>query len=445
MELSQFLLQIDRFKKEADTLPVNPDFEKVFWDKFRLEFNYNSNHIEGNTLTYGHTQLLLTFDRIGGEYTGREIEEMKAHDLALKMIKNAAVEEDQPLTEKFIREINKLILVRPFYKEAITKDGQPTQKLITPGRYKTHPNSVLLENGETFDYASPEDTPILMGELLEWYNKETASKELHPVLLAGLFHYRFVRIHPFDDSNGRTARLMMNYILLKNGYTPVVIKSQEKRNYLAALNKADTGDIESFTTYITDIALYWQELYLQALKGEKIEEETDFEKEVEILKKNLSKNKELKTEISNETVINLFDNSLLPLLQAIEVRSIKLQELFFKSRIELKALDGSVNATIGNLADIDSLRIYFYNFTKGGTLSVVFQHEGFKSPKNGTFNYFLSLNIVFDRYTYRIHVLGHDEFFIENPYGYNINEREIEDMSSKLARLELEYIRNRTN
>ncbi|MBK8088659.1 MAG: hypothetical protein IPK31_12305 [Chitinophagaceae bacterium] len=120
MNLSASIQQIDVLKKEADDLqPINPDFEQKFWNKYRLEFNYNSNHIEGNTLTYGHTQLLLMFDKVGSDaYSLRELEEMKAHDVALRLVKEAALDPEHILTEKFIREINQTILVRPYYKDA---------------------------------------------------------------------------------------------------------------------------------------------------------------------------------------------------------------------------------------------------------------------------------------------------------------------------------------
>ena len=312
--MADILKQIDSLKKEADQLqPVKPELEKVFWEKFRLEFNYNSNHMEGNTLTYGHTQILLKSGDVVGKYNIRELQEMKAHDLALKIISESADDSEFSLSQKFIKEINETILVEPYYNDAITQDGKPTQKLIIPGEYKKTPNSVRLSNGEMFNYPSPEETPALMGDLIDWYEKETKSKELHPVHIAALFHYKLVRIHPFDDSNGRTSRLLMNYVLLKHGFAPLVIESTDKKNYLIALNEADAGDIQAFVDYIGKLGLRWHELYLKALKGEKIEQEGDFEKEVEILKKNLTHKQKITQKISKQTILTTFDNSLLKL------------------------------------------------------------------------------------------------------------------------------------
>jgi Fic family protein len=112
------------------------------------------------------------------------------------------------------------------------------------GDYKEYPNSVRLENGEIFHYASPIDTPIKMQELIDWYRSEEGS--IHPVTLAAMLHYKFVSIHPFDDGNGRISRLLVNYVLIRNGLPPVVIKSSDKANYLRALHLADVGDVDLF-------------------------------------------------------------------------------------------------------------------------------------------------------------------------------------------------------
>ncbi len=236
--MNNLINSITSLKAELNKLPeLSGEQKEKIWKKFRLEWNYNSNHIEGNTLTYGQTELLLFFDKATGEKDMREYEEMKAHDVAIKFVQDEANNKQKPLTENFIRELNEIILVRPFYKEAQTIDGQNTRRLIETGQYKKFPNSVRLQNGEMFHYAKPEEVAAKMEELVNWYNNEN---ELSPEDLAAYLHYRFVRIHPFDDGNGRVARLLMNYVLLKHNLPPVIIKSADKANYLLALNKADT-------------------------------------------------------------------------------------------------------------------------------------------------------------------------------------------------------------
>ena len=284
MDIRSVIINIDILKAQIDALlPINVEYEKRLQKKFRLEFNYNSNHIEGNTLTYGQTQLLLLYDKSTGDASVSDIEEMKAHDLALFQIEEMAKDTERPLTETFIKEINRLILVKSYWKDAVTQDGALTRKKIVIGNYKSTPNSVQLKNGEIHEYASPEETPSKMHDLMEWYNQNKS--QMHAVVLAAEFHYRFVCIHPFDDGNGRGARLVMNYILLKNGFPPVIIKSADKENYLTALQKADIGDRDAILIYIAQQMIWSLELKIKAAKGEDLHELGDLEKEIELLKR----------------------------------------------------------------------------------------------------------------------------------------------------------------
>lgn len=275
---------IEELKSELDRLlPFSEESRNRLQKKNRLEFNYHSNHLEGNTLTYGQTQLLLFFDKSSGDVPVSDIEEMKAHDVALSQIVEMAKDSERTLTESFIGELNKIILVKPFWKEAISPNGTYTRKKIEIGKYKTSPNSVELKNGEIHEYASPEETPALMGDLIQWYKEK--SEELHPVHLAAEFHYKFACIHPFDDGNGRVARLIMNYILLKHDYPMVIIKSEDKESYLTALQKADTGNVLAIIEYIEEQAIDSLKLSIKAGRGEDIEELVDVEKQIEILKR----------------------------------------------------------------------------------------------------------------------------------------------------------------
>ena len=154
--------EIDELKKELNRLsPISDEQYDKLWKKFRLEWNYNSNHIEGNTLTYGQTELLLIFGKTSGGKDLQEYDEMKAHDLAIKMVAEEASDKERPLTENFIRLLNETILVRPFWRRAITPDGHSTRRQILIGQYKSMPNSVRLSNGEIFQYASPEEYACL--------------------------------------------------------------------------------------------------------------------------------------------------------------------------------------------------------------------------------------------------------------------------------------------
>jgi Fic family protein len=164
----------------------------------------------------------------------RDYEEMKAHDVGIAYVRDLAAEE-RVIGETDIRDLNKIILKEPFWKEAITPEGQPTRKHIVPGDYKSSPNNVRTATGEIFAFSSPEQTPAKMHDLVTWLRDSLESRTIHPIQLVAKLHHDFVLIHPFDDGNGRVARLLVNYVLLRLGYPPLIIKSEDKAAYLAAL------------------------------------------------------------------------------------------------------------------------------------------------------------------------------------------------------------------
>ena len=326
--MQNVLKKIEQLEKQLSNIsPIKPEYKAELDKKIRLEFSYNSNHIEGNTLTYGETKLLLFFDKTTGNHDLREYEEMKAHDVAFEIIKDLANDSKRLFTESDLKNLHQILLVRPFWKEAQTADGHDTRRLIEVGKYKKFPNSVRLQNGEMFNYTSPIDTPILMHELFEWYRNEEAKNEIHPVALAALLHYKFVCIHPFDDGNGRISRLLMNYVLTKHNLPPVIIKTSDKKNYLFALNQADAGDINAFVKYIAEQLIWSLELYIKAAKGESIEEPADLEKEISVWKKNTFEGRLKK---NREIVLKIFRNLINDSFKKFEAEHKILFELFYK-------------------------------------------------------------------------------------------------------------------
>ncbi len=328
--------KIDTLYKEWTELqPLSLENQKRLGQKFMLEFNYNSNHIEGNTLTYGQTKLLLMFGETTGDAKLRDYEEMKAHNVGLELVQREAKDKERPLTENFIRELNRTILVEDFYK--MSKDGG--RYLVKVGQYKTRPNSVITATGEVFDYAFPEETPALMTDLVKWYNEEEAKGELCPIQLATLFHYRYIRIHPFEDGNGRIARLLVNYILMRHGYPMVIVQSKDKENYLNVLHKCDIEvglnpsdganaqlkQVEPFLEYMEGIARHALGMSIKAAKGESIEEEDDFAKRIALLEKEAKQqhdSKKQKVQTKADKVINVLSSLYLPLRNNI-VSSLK--------------------------------------------------------------------------------------------------------------------------
>lgn len=262
-------------KQELDAFrPISSEQEQRIMQKFRLDWNYNSNHLEGNTLTFGETKALILFGLTAQGKPFQDHIEMSGHDEAVKWIEEV-VKQERSLNEAFIRELHVLILKKASEKKSQTIDGQVVIRRIEVGKYKTQPNHVLTKTGEMFYFASPEETPAKMNDLMQWYSEERAKKDTIPVLLATEFHYRFIRIHPFDDGNGRTARLLMNFILMSYAYPPVIIKTTDKTKYFNVLQLADAGNIAPFVEYIAENLTTSLEIMIKGAKGENIDEEED--------------------------------------------------------------------------------------------------------------------------------------------------------------------------
>ena len=291
------------FQEWRSLQPLKKEDQIRLDQKFMLEFNYNSNHLEGNTLTYGQTEFLLMFGKAVDNADMKDLEDMKASNVALQKIKTEAEDRERPLTEAFIRDLHRTLLREDYEESRQGEDGIIRTYTVHAGIYKTRPNSVKTATGAFFAYASPEETPALMTDLVQWYNEEEKKNQLSPIELATLFHYRYIRIHPFEDGNGRISRLLVNFILHRCGYPMIVVKSEDKENYLLALNRCDVvvgsvpavgaraalDQIQPFADYLSNCLERALVISIKAAKGKSIEDEDDFMKKLTILERNARK------------------------------------------------------------------------------------------------------------------------------------------------------------
>ena len=345
------LQRIDQLKEELEALrPLDAEREGRIMQKFRLDWNYHSNHLEGNSLTYGETKALILFGITAQGKPLKDHLEMTGHNEAIKWIEEV-VKEERPLTENFIRQLHELLLKEPYQVDALTPDGQATKKWIQIGQYKSSPNNVVTVTGEIFYFATPEETPAMMTDLIDWYRTEKENGDLpdrqaslHPLQLAALFHYRFVRIHPFDDGNGRTARILMNFILLQHGLPPVIIKTEDKQNYFAALRQADAGLLEPFVEYIGENLVWSLELMVKGAKGEDIEEFEDLVKKVRLIEQKVKSRKSTSRDIYEKFKEELTSSGHGSLPSKNELLEELKRELDFEKSIkeELELLDKKV-------------------------------------------------------------------------------------------------------
>lgn len=423
--------KIDKLKSELDHLrPLKEEDQARLRQKFRLEWNYNSNHIEGNTMTYGDTKLLL---RLGDEFraeknTLKEVNEMRAHDLAIFTIEEWAEAKERKLTESDIRELNKLILVKNYWADAITPTGQPTRREIKVGEYKEHPNHVEQKNGEIFYYAEPNEVPAKMHDLIQWYNEH---QNEHPLITAAFMHYKFVLIHPFDDGNGRVSRLLMNYHLVKNEYPPLIVKSADKQNYLYALNQADAGNTDAFISYMGEQLIWSLELSIKAAKGESVEEEGDLVKEIEVWKKQIKSGLPTSPKRSDKVAMKVFDESISVLYDAITEKAKVFEDIFQNVSIEKKYQAPKTNM-IGDFefsiqrgfrnSEGDSLEYLTINFTLQNPIT---------RPDESGLSVNADLSIVFNAFQYVIQYNTLSVSDISKSYDQKLSKQEINKISDR--------------
>ena len=319
---------IDNLYQEWQALqPLSVENQKRLDTKFMLEFNYNSNHIEGNTLTYGQTISLLIHGTVEGSAPMHDYEEMKAHQAALEMIKVEAATGERPLTEMFIRQVHKIMLRTDYIPEG-------KNYTVHAGIYKTRPNSVQTPTGEIFEYASPEETPALMMDLIAWYNNVEKEAKISPLEIAALFHYRYIRIHPFEDGNGRIARLLVNYILARHGYPMIVVHDSDRNGYLGALGQCDaeTGLVPAVGAHakleqITPLVNYLEQclkralvISIKAAKGESIEDEDDMQKRLAILARNAQAKRGYVKRRSDQHVAEIINDFIMPFQEELNTQ-----------------------------------------------------------------------------------------------------------------------------
>lgn len=430
------LVKAVELKKTLDSLrPIDKEREAIIMQKFRLDWNYNSNSLEGNSLTFGETKALILFGITAQGKPLKDHFEITGHDQAIKCVTDV-VKGDYPLTENFIRELHTLLLKSPYDVDAITTDGQPTQRRISIGQYKTTPNHVRTKTGEIFRFATPEETPALMHDLLDWYRAKIEDPDFDPIILAAEFHYKFIRIHPFDDGNGRTARILMNFILMRFGYPPVIIKTGDKENYFSALQQADAGIIKPFFDYIASNLIRSLEIMIAGAKGESIEEPDDIDKEIALLKQRLKANGKDKSEIvrTKEILLELYDDSFSRLWNQFLVMSKKFDGFYLTSEVSA-GIDKRGNFSLDSFPILRE-----YIIAETSFLRFQCHFKTFKETGYGEFNFISYLTITLNLHGKYSITSGNQEPVLTKNYGEQLTDDEIKTIINQLAKEHKNFI-----
>ena len=227
--------------------PLPDPAVKKIREQFEIEMTYNSNAIEGNSLTLEETHLVINE---GITIKGKPLKdhiEAKSHKEALDYLYELVSTKKKILPSE--------MLIRTFH-QIVTEDIDKEWA----GKYR---NSLAMIGGTNYKPPEAVDVPEMMRDLIDWARSN--KNKLHPIELAAIFHYKLVAIHPFFDGNGRIARLIMNVILMQPGYPLAIILKNDRKRYYNVLSKADRGDLIPFIRFIAQAVERSLDIYLKIL------------------------------------------------------------------------------------------------------------------------------------------------------------------------------------
>lgn len=267
MSFKEKLAQIDDLQLQINSQgKLRDDVLKKINYKFRLEWNYTSNSMEGNSLTRSETRSVMIGNITVNSKPLKDVLEVKGHDDVITAILKVG-KGDLNISEKRIKDFHAGIM----YEE------DPAKKQMI-GRWKNDNNYLYNYKNERFDFVSPADVPERMHELVNWVNGQkdklsrNAPDALHPIEIALRFNLDFITIHPFYDGNGRTSRILTNLILISYGYPPLYIKENERAPYYQYLADIQGygGEPDVFYEYTGNLIIRSQQLMLSAIEGKDI-------------------------------------------------------------------------------------------------------------------------------------------------------------------------------
>lgn len=244
--LEKQLERILQKKAELDKLRPIPTYAlKSIKESMTIEWTYNSNSIEGNTLTLQETKMVIEEGSTIKGKSLREHFEAVNHQEAIEFIESL-VSDSYILNEKDILNVHNLVLNK------IEKDFA--------GRFRT---SGVRISGANFVPPNALKIDDYITELIEWVN----SSNENILIKSAIFHHRFVWIHPFFDGNGRTVRLLFNLLLMKEGFPPAIILKNDRKKYYDALNSANNGDYSKLLLLILQASERSLDIYLSSLNN----------------------------------------------------------------------------------------------------------------------------------------------------------------------------------
>lgn len=243
---------------------ADDDLNAMIHQKLRSLWTYHSNAIEGSTLSLSDTLFFLQEGITVGGKPLKDFLDAKNHAKAIGFMYEV-VTEQRPIDPHFIKYINSILLSGGVDSTRVLDPfGNKVSARLTPGDYKKAPDHILQPDGMIAQDIEPYLVQAKMRILFEWL--DTHIKSEHPVITAAIAHYNMIKAHPFDDGNGKGARILMNLILLREAYMPAIIRIEDRKEYIDCLTLADKGDINPFVSFVAKSLLWTQKAVLEDFK-----------------------------------------------------------------------------------------------------------------------------------------------------------------------------------
>jgi len=349
--------------------------------KLQVDFHYNSNGIFGSALSYNETQLAISYDTVVAGRSVREYTNLQLGKIAYQSVLDAAYNKRHQLNVNFIDDIHRILSPRK-------------HSCIAPAN-NNFVNAVV-SGGDInyFDRGFSRD----LYDIAAWYKDEQIKNELYAPELAALLHKKIIETDIEDAHNGKLARMLVNYVLIKNDLLPVAFKPTETINYIEA---TANEDITVFSNYLADQLLLSHQCYLDIISNEKKEETRDWRKKIVSLKQELDKKDQIRFAKNHSIIRRIYNGILLPLIFRIKDEISEYENLFLSNAIFFKTSKESFYNQLRNISQIDAHiagNIVLYT----DDIAFDFSFNDFKIIEYVSFDIHCKLSVSFLKHSYEL-------------------------------------------